>query len=30
MPGMDGLQLLGEVKQRFRDLPVMTMTAYGR
>jgi len=21
MPGMDGLQLLGEIKQRFPDLP---------
>jgi CheY-like chemotaxis protein len=29
MPGMDGLQLLGEVKQRFPDLPVMMVTAYG-
>jgi len=28
MPGMDGLQLLGEVKQRFPDLPVMMVTAY--
>jgi DNA-binding response OmpR family regulator len=26
---MDGLQLLGEVKQRFLDLPVMMVTAYG-
>ena len=25
MPGMDGLQLLGEIKQRRPDLPVMTM-----
>jgi len=23
MPGMDGLELLGEIKQRFPDLPVM-------
>src|ERR1700680_2666788 len=23
MPGMDGLQLLGEIKERFPDLPVM-------
>jgi len=23
MPGMDGLQLLGEIKQRFPDLPVV-------
>jgi CheY-like chemotaxis protein len=29
MPGMDGLQLLGELKQRFPDLPVMMVTAYG-
>jgi CheY-like chemotaxis protein len=29
MPGMDGLQLLGEIKQRFPDLPVMMVTAYG-
>ncbi len=29
MPGMDGLTLLGEVKQRFPDLPVMMVTAYG-
>jgi CheY-like chemotaxis protein len=29
MPGMDGLTLLGEVKQRFPDLPVMLITAYG-
>ena len=29
MPGMDGLQLLGEIKQRFPDLSVMMMTAYG-
>jgi CheY-like chemotaxis protein len=29
MPGMDGLQLLEEVKQRFPDLPVMMITAYG-
>ena len=28
-PGMDGLQLLGEVKQRHPDLPVMMVTAYG-
>ena len=27
MPGMDGLQLLGEIKQRFPDLPVMMVTA---
>jgi CheY-like chemotaxis protein len=29
MPGMDGLQLLGEIKQRFRDIPVMMVIAYG-
>ena len=29
MPGMDGLQLLGEIKQRFPDVPVMMVTAYG-
>jgi CheY-like chemotaxis protein len=29
MPGMDGLQLLGEIKQRFPGLPVMLVTAYG-
>ena len=29
MPGMDGLGLLGEVKQRFPNLPVMMVTAYG-
>jgi CheY-like chemotaxis protein len=29
MPGMDGLQLLGEIKQRRPDLPVMIVTAYG-
>jgi len=29
MPGMDGLDLLGEIKQRFPDLPVMMVTAYG-
>src|ERR1041384_3461863 len=29
MPGMDGLRLLGEVKQRRPDLPVMMGTAYG-
>jgi CheY-like chemotaxis protein len=26
---MDGLQLLGEIKERFPDLPVMMLTAYG-
>jgi two-component system response regulator FlrC len=29
MLGMDGLQLLGEINQRFPDLPVMMVTAYG-
>src|SRR5262249_47208515 len=29
MPGMDGLTLLAEVKQRFPHLPVMMVTAYG-
>jgi CheY-like chemotaxis protein len=29
MPGMDGLQLLGEIKQRRPELPVMMVTAYG-
>jgi two-component system, response regulator, stage 0 sporulation protein F len=29
MPGMDGLQLLGEIKQRLPDIPVMMVTAYG-
>jgi CheY-like chemotaxis protein len=29
MPEMDGLKLLGEIKQRFPDLPVMMVTAYG-
>src|SRR6516164_2689026 len=29
MPGMDGLILLGEIRQRFPDLPVMMVTAYG-
>jgi CheY-like chemotaxis protein len=29
MPGMDGLQLLAEIKERFPDLPVMMVTAYG-
>ena len=28
MPGMDGLQLLGEIKQRRPDLPVMMVTVY--
>jgi CheY-like chemotaxis protein len=29
MPGMDGLELLGEIKRRFPSLPVMMVTAYG-
>jgi DNA-binding NtrC family response regulator len=29
MPGMDRLQLLGEIKQRLPDLPDMMVTAYG-
>jgi CheY-like chemotaxis protein len=29
MPGMDGFELLGEIKQRRPDLPVMMVTAYG-
>ena len=29
MPGMDGLQLLCEIKQRFPNLPVMMISAYG-
>ena len=29
MPGMDGLQLLGEIRRRRPDLPVMMVTAYG-
>jgi CheY-like chemotaxis protein len=29
MPGMDGLQLLDALKQRFPDLPAMMVTAYG-
>jgi len=29
MPGMDGLELLGEIKQRRPHLPVMIVTAYG-
>ena len=29
MPGMDGLQLLSEIKQRRPDLPVMVVSAYG-
>lgn len=29
MPGMDGLTLLGEIKRRWSELPVMVVTAYG-
>ena len=29
MPGMDGFTLLGEIKNRFPELPVMMVTAYG-
>ena len=29
MPGMDGLDLLGEIKQRYPEMPVMMVTAYG-
>jgi CheY-like chemotaxis protein len=29
MPEMDGLDLLAEIKQRWADLPVMMVTAYG-
>ena len=29
MPGMDGLQLLTEIKKRRPELPVMMVTAYG-
>ena len=29
MPGMDGLTLLGEIKQRWPQLTVMMVTAYG-
>ena len=28
MPGMDGLQLLADIKQNIPDLPVIIMTAY--
>jgi CheY-like chemotaxis protein len=28
MPGMDGLDLLGELKRRYPELPVMMVTAY--
>src|SRR5262249_58816364 len=29
MPGMDGVQLLGEIKRRFPRIAVMMVTAYG-
>jgi CheY-like chemotaxis protein len=29
MPGMDGLELLGEIKRRRPELPVLMVTAYG-
>jgi len=29
MPGMDGLTLLGKIKQRWPELPVLMVTAYG-
>jgi CheY-like chemotaxis protein len=29
MPGMDGLELLRAVKERYPELPVMMVTAYG-
>jgi CheY-like chemotaxis protein len=29
MPGMDGLMLLREIKERWPELPVMIVTAYG-
>jgi CheY-like chemotaxis protein len=29
MPDMDGLELLGKIKQRRPDLPVLMVTAYG-
>jgi two-component system, response regulator, stage 0 sporulation protein F len=29
MPGMDGLTLLAEIKERFPGLPVIMVTAYG-
>jgi CheY-like chemotaxis protein len=29
MPGMDGLDLLDEVKRRYPELPVMMVTAFG-
>jgi DNA-binding NtrC family response regulator len=29
MPGMDGHDLLGEIKRRYPEMPVMMVTAYG-
>jgi len=29
MPKMDGLELLAEIKQRWSDLPVIMVSAYG-
>jgi CheY-like chemotaxis protein len=29
MPGMDGLELLGQIKQRLPHIPVIMVTAYG-
>ncbi len=29
MPGMDGMTLLGRIKRRFKDLPVVMLTAHG-
>ena len=29
MPGMDGHQLLGQIRNRYPQLPVLLMTAYG-
>jgi CheY-like chemotaxis protein len=29
MPGMDGLTLLAEIQQRFPEIPVIMVTAYG-
>ena len=29
MPGMDGIELLGQVRAIYRDLPIIISTAYG-
>ena len=29
IPGMDGIQILKKLKEKWPDLPVMMMTAYG-